>query len=668
MPTENQNIDLALQTLYSKIPKRYRAPSQKNLSGWLSAIAVGDGYVETLAEQVQDNLSVVSAVGRYLDIAAAQDGVSREIGAGIDDTSFQQIAPIVGSSPKKITATLQNLLNRAYGPGLTCANLTAQAAEPYAIAAGQSLQILADGGTTHTIEFQASDAANLSAATAAELAAAITLKTDGAVVGSVTTDSLTHANYLTIRTKTVGPQGFLQVVGGDAQNAFGFHLVRPISQGLTQWAVTRYGTADEMLFTISGGPNPGLQTAGVRPGDSCTIRTDSGFNSQNTGTFVVTYADATSFRVRNNQGIPETKTQAHANDITFYLAQPANILLQARRAVVRQVEPNHLVVVLPINSSIVRRDGDSACYLKSSDGNCTATTSNTIQLDSAAGLPASGAVRPYIQKNFSSSTVAAFTSTTIQLLAATGFPTKGSVYCPVNQTRYYYDGISGQTLQNVQPSPVATNLATSAPVGYEERYLYTSISGNQLQGVFPDPTGLTGFRVMQADTVLDSNVPGQYLIDRTASYTVHNQSTTTTQQLFQGDYKSQLKVQDCSAFPSSGYIVLEGYTQSEDGPIQYVGKIGTNTLVLNAKQPFAKNHQSGVSVRLVSLGAFQDTSAGGYRPAYVTSTAPIRDQIEQYLNDLIAGGVFIEFIVVLPTYRWPLPVSVFTTSPAGTTV
>ena len=658
------NINQAFEDLAARFSKRYGLKSKKYLKALVMAIAQGDGYLETLLEQVRENLRITSAGGKFLNAAAAKYGVERPLGSGIGDSDYQKLVPLVGPSPKMILSTLQGILDVAYGPYTTATNLTCNLPEPYNLSAGSDLRFMVDAQELIVIEFQLSDAANLAAALASELANAISARTDGKLIGSVVIDPKSGDKFLNIRTSTIGNQGFLKAIGGDAQHTLQLGTIRPIVPGTGTWVVTQYGTSDEMLFTLSSGTDPDFSSAQVQPGDSVTIRKTSGFNAKNTGTFLVSAAGSGFFRVHNNAGVPETTATTHNDDLTFFRAYTANILQGARLACMIEDSPEHLLVTLPVSSPMNRRNPRTAWYQKGAIGTATAATLNTLTLNTVNNFTASGAIKPASSRLAVESSITAITSNTISVANIANFPTQGSVFSSVTRTHYYYSGISGNTLQNVTPSPTSDIVGSNAR--WSERYLYTSILGATLQGVFPDPSSLVGFDVLQASIPKANGILGSYLFDTKALYQVFSETALLTDQVNQGDFITILHVDDVSNFPSSGYVVFESFTENNEGPIPYLAKAGNTGLIVSLRSAFQKTHLKGTQIRLASLGAYEPSPNNTDYPVWMCSSAPIRDQIENFLLQVIAANFITEFQIITPEMAWPLAQEIYSSSPTAT--
>jgi hypothetical protein len=358
MPTYTQQQN----DIYAQIPKRYNVLGTKYLLAILNAIAAGDAQTEANIEAVRDQSLAPTANGTWLDRRAALYGVSRGQ-TGILDPAFQQIIPLLAYTPKQITQTLNKLIDVVYGPYSTHANLTTALPPPYNIVATDTLVFSVEGGALITITFSSSDADNLSAMTAQELATAINVKGQGRVLATVSTNILSGLDYVIAQTAALGAQGFLACVGGNAQNRLQFPDVRPILTGTATWNVTR-GKGAQMVYTLADGQNPALIAAGVLVTDLVNIRTDSGFSSANSGTFPLVTYGSNFFTILNPTGLPQSDvTTNHADDLCFFSGRSANILWAQNPAGVVEVDSLAPSILLPAQCPIVLKTLKGSAHL-----------------------------------------------------------------------------------------------------------------------------------------------------------------------------------------------------------------------------------------------------------------------------------------------------------------
>jgi hypothetical protein len=656
----------AFNFLADKFPARYRVRATEYLQGLLHALAEGDGFIATEVEAIRDNLLVITAQGKHLDRLASIYGVTRGTGTGVQDDDFRQLIPTLGMSPKQITHSLQKVIDDIYGPYATHANVTCSAPAPYSLHVGSSLRLLVDG-TDHTFYFKANDAVSLSAATALEVANAISDRGNGIFTASVVSNSRTGEEFVNVRTNTIGSQGFIQALGGDAQSALRFPLIRSTRQSIGTFVVTRYNGSDEMVYSLSGGISPGLRTGDVRQGDYVTIRSDSGFNPANTGSYVVTFVDEDSFRIRNQNGIPESGvTQAHVDDFTFYLPNQANILLSTRPATILQTAPKELTVLLPVTSPIVKRTLKGGHHFHTGTSVLNSATPTTATLGSSTGFSAVGAFHVISSRKGSEGTCSTFSSNTLSLVSSEGWPSQGAAYSNATQTFYYYSGIVGNTLENVSPSPSSD--VVGATLKYSERYSYTGITGNVLTGVFPDPSGIVGLEVA-ALAGLNEGFIGSFLQDPGAKFIASEDETTLGETVQQGSSRTVIQVTDCSHFNDSGSVVFEFNNREQEGPVRYLGKVGSGALIIDPSHVFERDHPKGTTLRQVrQVGAYKPRASGDDYAVYLTGTSQARTLVAQYLMDIVAAGITIKFQIIQPSQKWPVLPLLNADKPTDTTL
>jgi hypothetical protein len=661
------NPSPALELLLSKFPKRYGIKNTQYLLGLVQAFAAGDDYIESTVEAVRDNLIAVTATGRFLDRAAGRYGIVRGQGSGLLDPDFQKLIPLMGMSPKQISDTLLRMIDIFYGPYASHANTSCSASEPYNLQNGSDLRIRMDDSDIG-VTFSSSDFININAATAMEVATAISNKTEGNIIGSVVSDIRTGENFVNIRTKTIGSQGFIQVLGGSAQSVLQFPEIRPVTGSLSTWSVAAFQGTDEMMYTVTSGPIPNFGTAGVLRGDYVTIRPDSGFNTKNTGTFRITFVGSGFFRCINPIGVQQSGiTNLQTDDFTFFRPDLGNVLLSSRPAALVETSPRQLTIIIPVTAPVVKRTLKGGHHFHNAVSTVLSATSNSVQLTNSASFDGIGAIRPLTSRLFSKGIVSTTGVNTVTLINAQNWPTQGSFWAPNERQFYYYQGISGNTLQNVTPTPPSS--LAGIPVVYTERYSYTSISGNTLNGVFPDPSGLIALEVASAGAQSIADYPGSFLYDPKAPFIASENLTTLQQSIEQGQVTTLVRMADVSSFNESGHFILEFGTDRQEGPIRYLSKVGSSTLIVDPGHIYQFDHPVGVGVRMIrQIGAYVPRADGTDLAVYTTSTSPARDLLATYLRTIAASGVQLRFEIIVPSQKWAILPNLYTTNPLDTSL
>lgn len=663
---ELERRDEAFDLLASKFPKRYGVKGTEYLRGLLEAFATGDGYIASQIEAARDNLIAVTATGSYLDRRAGLYGIVRGQGAGLLDGDFQKLIPKLGFSPKQITNIMLQLVDTIYGPYASHANTTSSISEPYVMEDGFNLKVRVDD-TEINVVFETEDFLNISTATAQEIATAISKKTAGRLIGSVLTNARTGEKFLNIRTSTIGAQGFIQVIGGDAQAKLRFPETRDVTNAIRTWSVTRYLGTDEMVFTVASGPVPNLSAAGVSRGDIVSIRADSGFALNNTGNFEVTFVGTNYFRLRNGDGVEESSiTQNQADDFTFFKPDLENVLLTARPAAILETSAREITVILPVTSPIVKRTLRGGHHFHQGYTTVNSATSNTVTIGSTSGFATSGAFKPVLARDLSSGVISSIGASTATLINADGWPAQGAFTAGNNPgVYYYYNARSGNQLQGVTPAPPAS--IVGAEVKYVSRYKYTGTSGSTLTGVYPDPSSIVGQEIFANDSIIESNFPGSFMYDPDAQFICSKNAALIQDDVNRGDVKTLIPVDDCTNFDETGNFVLEFGTSNQEGPIRYLAKIGTTGIVCDPSHVFSKDHLSGARIRMIrQLGPYVPKTDGRDLAVYHTSTSPARDLLATYLRLIAASGVSFRFEIRIPEQKWEVKPNLYSTDPLAT--
>jgi hypothetical protein len=103
-------------------------------------------------------------------------------------------------------------------------------------------------------------------------------------------------------------------------------------------------------------------------------------------------------------------------------------------------------------------------------------------------------------------------------------------------------------------------------------------------------------------------------------------------------------------FPDeTGYIVFEFGTSNEEGPVRYLGRPSSNTLLLDASYVFKKTHINSDITLLRSTKPYHPAVDGTDYATYLTGTVQGRLEAERLSNELAAAGIFISVIIVYPS-------------------
>lgn len=198
--------------------------------GWeavIAGVAAGDCPVFENQKLAFDQLYKTSASGVYLDRITANDGVTRPVNVGMSDETYRSLAIKIATT-KVVNQALLEVLAVYYGEDALRAHATTQSYEPYTLEDGDDLNITIDGLYTVKVTFTESEFQLIAAASAVEVAAAITRACIIANVKAFAVSYLDPADGETkvkIYTGSLGLKGRVQIKGsggGKAQNALKF--------------------------------------------------------------------------------------------------------------------------------------------------------------------------------------------------------------------------------------------------------------------------------------------------------------------------------------------------------------------------------------------------------------------------------------------------------------
>jgi len=329
-----------------------------------SMAATGRNLIHNV-QAVDAQLYIVSAVDRYLDIRLAGYNIVRPTKVGLSDDIFRELG-IELKNRTQVRDLIHKLLNIMYGDDFTKASMKSTQLETYNLEDGDKLIVSFDDQDSFEIVFKSSDFTNISAATAQEVADAITRYIRGlGLRGSAVAKDDGLGGYVELFSNTLGPSSSVRVLGGKAQNQLRFDLIRPTSgEATTQWTVEQQPSGT-MRATWSGGPDPGVGK--IKVNDYVNIY-GSSFDEDNKGTFTVVDVQGGTvgnayFEYENPFGVTETVLQGTLDGMLFFAPVRRTINSKIRYAAAYQTESRLLEVFLPATTKVVRRSREGAAHL-----------------------------------------------------------------------------------------------------------------------------------------------------------------------------------------------------------------------------------------------------------------------------------------------------------------
>jgi hypothetical protein len=129
---------------------------------------------------------------------------------------------------------------------------------------------------------------------------------------------------------------------------------------------------------------------------------------------------------------------------------------------------------------------------------------------------------------------------------------------------------------------------------------------------------------------------GPYSFEDSKPFTIGGEECNTTQTI---DSNSNLVigVDDSSDIPDEiGNLVFAFGTEKEEGPVPYIARPSSNTLMINPSYKFKNTHSSGTNISLIAQNYVYDVKTNGLDYAF-------------YLTDVVSGRIYAEDLIKLVT-------------------
>lgn len=348
-----------------KADKRIRAFLNKFIKGkftnaLISALGESDDQNEALILECKKNIFLATAEGAFLEKIAANKGIIKPKGVGMDDDAFRNMVSVL-SNQQLLTNTFLTILEQFYGVEATHANVINNNFGPYQLEDGMVIQIEDDSKNISNIEFKASDFTNINQATAKEISYVISktsLQLGRTFFAQEYVDLSTGNKFIQLFSGTKGPLSYIKIVGGTAQPVLQFPELRPTSQ-ISGTQFTSSLTYNRIRYTWTSGTNPNLQSVSV--GDYVVLKYPA-FPLNESGSYTVVKVvpdvlGAGYFEVENpliNSGT--VTTIGNSTDIQFFNPKKFTIADLVRKASIYEVNPKEVVIYLPVTSKTITRN------------------------------------------------------------------------------------------------------------------------------------------------------------------------------------------------------------------------------------------------------------------------------------------------------------------------
>ena len=595
-----------------------------NVDAVLNALAIGAAApLINNAAAVNDNLYIVTASGTYLDQRLADYGITRPPQVGLPDTIFRQIG-IQVKNRKQVRDLIGNILDLIFGDEFTRATNRSTAIEPYALANGDTLIVNFDGNHTATITFSADQFTNIDSASAEEVANAITITLRNlGYTGTAISQNDGNGNYVAILSDTIGPASSVTILGGSAQNELLFpSILSAGGSASTQWTVSLQPGIPEgtVRFTWSGGANPNLGK--VQTGDYVNIFGGGFASSPNEGSYTIAASvggpvGLSYFDIQNPFGASGIITQG-TNDAVLFFHPVTKVLASMQYyAAVYQTQSRMLQVFLPATTQVIGRTNIGAAFLP--------YIPNFIYTFNANPNPGD---------TFSVTTVT-------DLIAGTDFAVGATIVQTLNNLAAAINLIPGLD--------AVVGAVPGTEPGVPTLTIFQGLLSLTLVGTYTGSASIITSGVLGDTVSLEPNALGPNIFDPAQGFVVSHINTVLTQSL-DANSPDVFSVQNAAAFPNETGFLIFGYgTDNQEGPVPYVARPSSNTLLISPVYSIKKSHPVGTSVFLVAQNSPVVLAPNGKdHEMWLTDVVAGRIYAQELIQSVAATGISIVFTILYP--------------------
>lgn len=581
--------------------------SGPNSDAFLRSLADQLKKQENLSIAINDQLTISTAEGVYLDKRLAEKGITRPSELGMEDLAFRQMGIQINQA-KQITQAIHTVLATFYGDEAVRAFVTSGQPAPYDLAAGDDLSFVMEKGETRTLTLIGDEFESIQNATAEELADVLTrfIRSDGTEgYAQVFIDVDTGLKYVRVFGGALGPYGLVQITGGRLQNKLEFPQLRPteLLSNTTVWEITR-NLGSRHRFRWVSGPQPLLdqvliedlvmiygtqfESAGfvgtmevknVRPPKTAPAADAGYFEVDIEGTSILSSSVPDILpppnTISNTYSI--TVTQNSYDDLKFFLAKKATPYSRARYALAWEPSDSLLRIYMPATTKVVKRElvGSAHLHLLYGPG----------ELNGARGHATDPAQQIVVTSDYGLE----YPQRGLDTLGTGGTITYGSTTVDIEYIwrEDGYTRIFTKTPHGLTGSPDAQGRILSTTI--------INVTVGQL--LVDDP----------ANTFL-----GPYVVDPTAPYTITDRFVTLRERIIAGEKKSTILVD--GVLPNEqGQVLFSLNQDTQESPVKYLAAQSSTSAT---PVPIATISQNGNTVTVVTVGPHgvitgQQTLIGG---------------------------------------------------------
>lgn len=142
---------------------------------------------------------------------------------------------------------------------------------------------------------------------------------------------------------------------------------------------------------------------------------------------------------------------------------------------------------------------------------------------------------------------------------------------------------------------------------------------------------------------------GPYIFDSSKGYLIGGEECNTTEEI-NANTNMIIHVDNASDLPDTpGGLIFAFGTSTEEGPVPYIARPSSNSLVIDPSYRFENVHPAGTNISLVAQGfAYEPTKDGSDYPFYITDIVSGRIYAEYLLNLVAATGINVAITILYP--------------------
>jgi len=142
---------------------------------------------------------------------------------------------------------------------------------------------------------------------------------------------------------------------------------------------------------------------------------------------------------------------------------------------------------------------------------------------------------------------------------------------------------------------------------------------------------------------------GPYVYDTTKGFTIAEPEANTINTVDSGS-SNIIQVDDASDVPDeTGFLIFGFGTSREEGPVPYISRPSSNTLIIDPSYTFKNVHPAGTNISLVAQNfAVQISKDGQDYPFYLTDVVSGRVYMEELIELVAATGINVVVTILYP--------------------